>query len=206
MFVISLGCTTPEAATSATMSPVSAATSAEGPVPGAPEPVNVTFIEPAPPEHVLSLIPATSSITYTVDVPVTPETLRMQNGAIVMNIANLWRVAALSHSPILAWDAIDWFGPGCDESCVDAVVARAASTGGVMRGKLIVTSKILGIQRPDTTPTECANIVEEEVTLDLRDATHDLAPDPEEPFFDSFLSLGGIEGPVRLDIGTIPCH
>lgn len=141
---------------------------------------------------------ANETRTTTLEIPITSETLiNRGSGSLELRFPDLWRYTALANQPKL------WFtgpmGEGCDDACYAKVLARAASRGGKLKGKLRVERKIYGIQK---SPGVCAKLLEENVTLDLRAATHGIDPEVEE-YYD-FLTMGPMM-PGRVELGPTSC-
>jgi len=136
--------------------------------------------------------------TATVDIPVDAQTLTSSYGDVKLTWSDLWKHTALVPPQALFFEVPPRDGETCDDTCIAAVIARAAKTGGTLKGTLRVERKIYGIQKA---PGKCVNLLEENITLDLSAATKGIAPDLD--VYD-FLTLTPMM-PARVELLPIPC-
>lgn len=112
------------------------------------------------------LAPVTTKSAFDVTVNASTVHVSADQHDIGLDVPDLWRHVAFSHQPRV------WTGfpaeEGCGQSCANAVIARAAKTGGVLSGTLTVVRSFRDIHHDDGT---CALGLEEEVTLDLKPLT-----------------------------------
>ncbi len=144
-----------------------------------------------------TLSPTTSSDD--VEVKVSAATLGRSGASVWLDWPELWRRTKLSHAPRLWFEVPERDGDLCDDACVAAVQSRAAARGGALKGKLTVDRRFGDLHRPNGT---CVRVLQETVTLDLRHATHGIAPQLESTY--GFLTFTDALVP-SVELFDIPC-
>jgi hypothetical protein len=110
------------------------------------------------------------------------------------------RLTALPHPGPLRFEVPERDGEYCDETCRNAVIARAAEQGGKLTAVVRITRAVADVRLTNGT---CARTLNERVEIDFSAATHGIHPDLEATY--GFLKFQPVDDGPGLTLKTIRC-